>query len=626
MSFFKQQRRNPITTPVYLFREDVLNLVLRVDHGLRLTSEEGRVVESLRCQGVIAPWPKVVECAGVWLEPDGSVKIEPRSEKKSSAGLDAAPEDAVYLSRQDVLDLAHYIYYIAINHGYHQRHVDERYPGWGWSQLYPVLRERAPLFSRPSDVGRRHLPPGVVGALVYRDGRVLLDDGSLEHAAKVAAWARGKGKRLSDQCVLLRQNDQSPVIVHAPHTSRHVPSAVRRELLLDNAGLRAELAAVTDAGVLQVLECLTYPYPTIVTAAMSRLVFDPERFPVGDPMENAGLGIVYRKRSDGGVLRRELSEGRMDWYLAQYRAYTESMERVVGRALEQFGVAIILDLHSYPREPHAHEDPDAPRPEVCIGTDEQHTPAWLRDAAVAAFEGAFTVEMNTPFSGAYVPGRFHGSSEPVLSVMIEVRRDVLARSGVPSDMAHRIAHLGSLAGRPPVNRRRRSVPQPASRSAANRDSSAYRNEWVSNVCSRCGVRYEFEIPRAVSAGTGQARGYYLRRAAEGICPCCHRPGNQAQVAKRLAHLRTTRRWARRLNDLNVLLVLAGLTEKATSADVKNEAWRVARRLEQYPVEELRAVADETHATPGTLCCPAHAKSEVLRAMVVACVSSPGLLG
>lgn len=162
-----------------------------------------------------------------------------------------------------------------------------------------------------------------------------------------------------------------------------------------------------------------------------------------------------------------------------------------------------------------------------------------------------------------------------------------------------------------------------SKSRADLDRGSYVPERVANVCSRCGVRYEFELPRVIGIGSSMAAGFYRRRAAEGVCPCCYRPGNRA--AKRLARLRITRRWARKLNDLSALLVLTGLTEEATTTDIKNEARRVGIRLEQYPVEELRALAEEAHAGPGTLCCPGHAKSEILRAMVVTCASAPGLL-
>jgi hypothetical protein len=39
----------------------------------------------------------------------------------------------------------------------------------------------------------------------------------------------------------------SPVILHVPHASRHVPTAVRTRLLLDDAELEAELDHMTDA-------------------------------------------------------------------------------------------------------------------------------------------------------------------------------------------------------------------------------------------------------------------------------------------------------------------------------------------------------------------------------------------
>jgi len=65
------------------------------------------------------------------------------------------------------------------------------------------------------------------------------------------------------------------------------------------------------------------------------------------------------------------------------------------------------------------------RPEICIGTDAYHTPAWLCDAAVQLFEEAgFTTAINHPFAGALVAGGFYQNDKRVVAMMIEVRRDL----------------------------------------------------------------------------------------------------------------------------------------------------------------------------------------------------------
>ena len=83
-------------------------------------------------------------------------------------------------------------------------------------------------------------------------------------------------------------------------------------------------------------------------------------------------------------------------------------------------------MHSFPEDPLPYErDPHAPRPGVCIGTDNTHTPRWLRDLAAQAFaDVAGGVAENAPFAGTYVPlPHYERHDKRVSSIMIELRRD-----------------------------------------------------------------------------------------------------------------------------------------------------------------------------------------------------------
>lgn len=384
-----------------------------------------------------------IECAGAWLRHSGAVLSVPVGEDPDAllgrvlqAVEDGRRASHIYLSRQDVYDLAHHNAVVPVNRGYHYRHVERRYPGWSWGELHGSL-QRSGHMRRD-----QHLPEGFVGVLIDRVGEVVLDDGSLVHPAREQSWAHlGDHRRRPEHCVFSTYGiatgvlgrgggaPVSPVIIHAPHTSRHIPDAVRRELLLGDTELTVELDAVTDAGVLAVVEALTGPLPTIALATMSRLVFDPERFPVDDPMEQVGMGLVYMKRADGAALRSLLTPERLDWYRAQHRSYTVAIERLVKETIDLFAAAVILDLHSYPRDPLGYENPSRDRPEVCIGTDPFHTPAWLESLAVESLSARFEVGVNTPFAGSYVPGCLYQSEPRVSSLMVEVRRDVLLTAG-----------------------------------------------------------------------------------------------------------------------------------------------------------------------------------------------------
>jgi N-formylglutamate amidohydrolase len=85
----------------------------------------------------------------------------------------------------------------------------------------------------------------------------------------------------------------------------------------------------------------------------------------------------------------------------------------------------------FPTRPSPYEDDQDPdRADICLGTDASHTPAWLRDAAAAAFEAlGWSVAIDRPFAGALVPMRFFGKDLRVRALMIEVRRGLYMDEG-----------------------------------------------------------------------------------------------------------------------------------------------------------------------------------------------------
>ncbi|WP_187329868.1 N-formylglutamate amidohydrolase [Demequina rhizosphaerae] len=217
----------------------------------------------------------------------------------------------------------------------------------------------------------------------------------------------------------------SPVILHVPHASRAVPPEVRSGILLDDATLERELDAMTDsftdviasrAAEAAGLEVL------VVAAPVSRLVVDVERFTDGsEPMEAVGMGPVYTRTHDQRTLRDAVNPTLLDRY---FHPHAQAVEDAVTAALETHGRAVVIDVHSYPthRLPYEMAANDAPRPEVCLGTDAAHTPPWLLDAAREAVAG-FEIGLDAPFAGTYVPLSRYGHDARVASIMIEIRRD-----------------------------------------------------------------------------------------------------------------------------------------------------------------------------------------------------------
>jgi N-formylglutamate deformylase len=241
----------------------------------------------------------------------------------------------------------------------------------------------------------------------------------------------------------------SSIVVHVPHAGTRVPAEVRVGIDLGDDDLRREVELMADAGTDLLAASALYPLPagpSMVVNRLSRLVVDPERFVDGtEELDAVGMGAVYTRTHDGRALRRDDAAERQALIDRYFAPYTAAMESTIGTVLDRHDRCTILDLHSYPRAPLPYElRPDADRPEVCIGTDPEHTPPALAALAAEVFaEHGFETGVNLPFAGAYVPAPFHRTDLRVRSVMVEVRRDLYLRDGIRTlDPAgsRRVAH------------------------------------------------------------------------------------------------------------------------------------------------------------------------------------------
>ncbi len=70
-------------------------------------------------------------------------------------------------------------------------------------------------------------------------------------------------------------------------------------------------------------------------------------------------------------------------YQRYYDPHHARLETLVAEKLEASSKCLIIDCHSFPSKPLPYEpDQSANRPDICIGTDEFHTPKWLTDECV----------------------------------------------------------------------------------------------------------------------------------------------------------------------------------------------------------------------------------------------------
>ncbi|HNG55810.1 MAG TPA: N-formylglutamate amidohydrolase [Solirubrobacterales bacterium] len=254
-------------------------------------------------------------------------------------------------------------------------------------------------------------------------------------------WNAEKPADQMDGNWLITEGDpESAVILHVPHASRAFPPRELNRLVVDREGLDAELDAITDADTERLAAeaaGLAELRPWIFENRYSRLLVDPERFPDDrEEMLEAGMGPVYLKTTTGAEFRRadEADDERL--MSEYYRPYASAFERLVEQRLERLGRVLLIDVHSFPRDPLPYElHSGEARPALCIGTDKFHTPQWLVDAISGLWPD--TVELDQPFRGCYVPLSFLESESRIAAVMLELRRDVVARWAGPDSPGRR---------------------------------------------------------------------------------------------------------------------------------------------------------------------------------------------
>jgi N-formylglutamate amidohydrolase len=236
---------------------------------------------------------------------------------------------------------------------------------------------------------------------------------------------------------VIRGDSLSPVIIHVPHASTVIPKKIAEHLLISGKELQHELDLMTD-GLTDELASRASKRatmkPWIFENKLSRLVFDPERFPdETEVMNQVGMGVVYSMTSDQKPLR-DISIAESQKIIDHYfNPYSAALQALVKERLEAIGQVVIIDLHSYPAVPSDYElYKESARPALCLGVDDFHTSENLVALARNAFSGLGDIDINSPFVGTYVPLAFYGKDPRVQSIMLEIRRDTFLTAGIPA--------------------------------------------------------------------------------------------------------------------------------------------------------------------------------------------------
>ena len=216
------------------------------------------------------------------------------------------------------------------------------------------------------------------------------------------------------------------IILHIPHSSKLIPEEYISYFYLNKNELDQEINVMTD----HFTDDLFHVKGTNISSIkfpVSRLLVDPERFEMdqNEPMSKVGMGCLYEKTSYGKKLK-EVDNIREKLLEEFYRPHHKKLESLIKYKLNNYENIIIIDCHSFPKNRLPYEiSKEQNRPEICIGTDDFHTPEKLKNFLTKKFRDFdFSVDINTPFSGSIVPNSYYNLEKRVISIMIEVRRDL----------------------------------------------------------------------------------------------------------------------------------------------------------------------------------------------------------
>lgn len=219
-----------------------------------------------------------------------------------------------------------------------------------------------------------------------------------------------------------------PITAHIPHTGTGIPDAVRDQFIPWPGELWREIAVVTDW---YTDELFGLPGIAATQTPINRVVVDLERYSDDSLEEKSsfGQGAIYTHNTLGERIRRELSPEERRLLLDNYyRPWHLQLEMNLEQQLQRWGHSLLLDCHSFPDEPFAHEnDQGRHRPDICLGVC-GNTPQWLLDSCMELFlNRGYTVDVDFPYSGCLVPKHFAGDTR-VPAIMLEINRRLYLKS------------------------------------------------------------------------------------------------------------------------------------------------------------------------------------------------------
>lgn len=215
------------------------------------------------------------------------------------------------------------------------------------------------------------------------------------------------------------------ILIHIPHSSFYIPKIYNDLFYLSIEELQQEQIKMTDSYTNELFDIKNIQK---IIFPVSRLICDVERFrnEQDEEMTKQGMWVCYTKTSDLKPLKKVNQLHKKNILEKYYDKHHIKFEKYVQKILKNYDKCLIIDAHSFSSNPLTYElHSQNNRPDICIGTDNFHTPKNIINYFYKSFDKlGYNVEINNPFCGTIVPLKFYRKNNNVLSIMLEINRSL----------------------------------------------------------------------------------------------------------------------------------------------------------------------------------------------------------
>jgi N-formylglutamate amidohydrolase len=228
---------------------------------------------------------------------------------------------------------------------------------------------------------------------------------------------------------------QLPILLAVPHAGRDYPATIMRDLRIDPA----HLARLEDRYVDRLAQpAIKAGFPAIIASRARAWIdlnrdekdLDPEmvrgwatpKGHVGSIKMRGGLGLVPKRLAAlGEIWTRPFDWADIEKRITTYhRPYHDRIGHILAAMRRQFGIAILVDLHSMP----TLQGNQSRQPQIVIGDrfGQCAAPIYAELLAGRLRERGFPVALNNPYPGDYVLRRHGSPQKGVHALQLEIDR------------------------------------------------------------------------------------------------------------------------------------------------------------------------------------------------------------